>query len=65
VQKKYGAQKSSQRTSGLKFIARSDERGVGTIAVMALEIIVVHAVIILEMGDHGFYGGASRYGSGW
>ena len=42
-------------------MASGGEDSVDAVAVAALEMVAVHAVIVLEVADHGFDGGAPSH----
>src|SRR5260370_42555246 len=41
--------------------AGGGEHGVGAIAVAALEVVAAHAVVVLDVADHGLDGGAAAH----
>jgi hypothetical protein len=51
---------SNQRSSRLK-LKPAAARGVDAVAISAFEIIATHPMIVLEMADHGFDGGAMAH----
>ena len=42
-------------------MASGGENSVDVVAAATLEVVAVHAVIVLEVADHGFDGGATTH----